>query len=92
MSSGNHPEGSSEHEGGAVESVEGEGRDHPPGATRRMVIAVLTVVLVVAAVAALSVSGARDHRRSETRLARAGSTATGASARSNRLHGSEPRT
>jgi hypothetical protein len=82
MSPGKHPVESGEHEGGAVKSVEGDDRDHPPGATRRMVIAVLIVVLIVAAVAALSMSGARDHRRPETsRLpTRTGSIMTGASA------------
>jgi hypothetical protein len=82
VSSGKHPLGSAEHEGGAVKSEEGEGRDHPPGATRRMVIAVLIVVLIVVAVAALSMSGARGHRRRATGPlpARAGLIMTGASA------------
>jgi hypothetical protein len=40
----------------------------PPGGTRRVVIAVVIVALVVAFAAALSISGARDHRRPDIGL------------------------
>ena len=63
----NPPARSAEHEsadGEAAETeAEGSSTRAPPG---RMIIAVLIVVLTVAAVAALSVTGARDHRPSGT--------------------------
>jgi hypothetical protein len=49
---------------GAKDSQSGD-QVHSPGATRRVVIALVIVVLLVAFAALLSYSGARDHRRSE---------------------------
>lgn len=53
---------------GAPAEVAEVKRRNPPGATRRMLIAVLIVIAVLAAVVALSVSGAREHRRPATSL------------------------
>ncbi|HEX3979670.1 MAG TPA: hypothetical protein VHW93_00510 [Acidimicrobiales bacterium] len=46
---------------GAKDSQSGD-QVHSPGATRRVVIALVIVVLIVAFAAALSFSGARGHR------------------------------
>jgi hypothetical protein len=52
---------------GAKDSQSGD-QMHSPGATRRVVIALVIVVLVVAFAAALSYSGARDHGHPEVGL------------------------
>ncbi len=52
---------------GANDSQSGD-RMHSPGATRRVVIALVIVVLVVVFAAALSFSGARDHGHTEVGL------------------------
>ncbi|MGD0311020.1 MAG: hypothetical protein ABSC90_01025 [Acidimicrobiales bacterium] len=51
-----------------VVDAPGGGPDRPAGGTRRVIIAVAIVVLVVAFAAALSITGARDHRRPEVGL------------------------
>ena len=52
---------------GANDSQSGD-QVHSPGATRRVVIALVIVVLVVVFAAALSFSGARDHGHTEVGL------------------------